>query len=305
MADFDHITADGTTKYVKDSTARAGLADKVDKVTGKGLSEEDFTSTLKTKLDSIEAGAEVNVQTDWSQSDTTADDFIKNKPDLTPLPYLENVAWYDEAHEFDPSGSYQKGNTCIYNEKLYRCDVNQATQGSFVPLEWSEVNARTLSGDYSNLWDIADQLYTGKQDKLTAGANVSIDANNEISATDTKPSEITRVETGSETLLHNAWKQIKTFNLSKGLYIIHAGVVFQGVNSTGIRAFTISTTSAATGGGINTTRAPASSNDTNIHMTLLWEVTANTQTFYINAYQNAGTNVTLTAQPRFEYIKLR
>ena len=32
MADFDHITVNGTTKYAKDSTARAGLADKVDKV---------------------------------------------------------------------------------------------------------------------------------------------------------------------------------------------------------------------------------------------------------------------------------
>ena len=34
----------------------------------------------KTKLDGIAAGAEVNVQSDWNQSDTTADDFIKNKP---------------------------------------------------------------------------------------------------------------------------------------------------------------------------------------------------------------------------------
>lgn len=37
----------------------------------------------KTKLDGIEAGAEANVQSDWDQSDTTADDFIKNKPDLS------------------------------------------------------------------------------------------------------------------------------------------------------------------------------------------------------------------------------
>lgn len=82
MADFDHITADGTTKYVKDSTARAGLADKVDKVAGKGLSEEDFTSTLKTKLDSIAAGAEVNVQSNWTEADATSDAYIQNKPTI-------------------------------------------------------------------------------------------------------------------------------------------------------------------------------------------------------------------------------
>lgn len=52
---------------------------KVDKVTGKGLSANDFTSTLKTKLDGIQAGAEVNVQADWAQTDDTQDDFIKNK----------------------------------------------------------------------------------------------------------------------------------------------------------------------------------------------------------------------------------
>lgn len=36
----------------------------------------------RTKLDGIAAGAEVNVQSDWNQSTTTADDYIKNKPTL-------------------------------------------------------------------------------------------------------------------------------------------------------------------------------------------------------------------------------
>lgn len=34
----------------------------------------------KTKLDGIATGAEVNVQSDWNQTTTTADDYIKNKP---------------------------------------------------------------------------------------------------------------------------------------------------------------------------------------------------------------------------------
>lgn len=36
----------------------------------------------KSKLNSIEAGAEVNVQADWNQTDNTSDDFIKNKPTI-------------------------------------------------------------------------------------------------------------------------------------------------------------------------------------------------------------------------------
>ena len=42
--------------------------------------DNNFTTALKNKLEGIESGAEVNVQSDWSQSDNTADDYIKNKP---------------------------------------------------------------------------------------------------------------------------------------------------------------------------------------------------------------------------------
>lgn len=58
---------------------------KVDKVIGKQLSTEDYTTVEKSKLAGIEAGAEVNVQSDWSQDDTTADDYIKNKPVLSTV----------------------------------------------------------------------------------------------------------------------------------------------------------------------------------------------------------------------------
>lgn len=53
---------------------------KVDKVSGKDLSDNNYTSAEKTKLAGIAAGAEVNVQSDWNQNDSGADDFIKNKP---------------------------------------------------------------------------------------------------------------------------------------------------------------------------------------------------------------------------------
>ena len=41
-----------------------------------------MSSTDKTKLDGIAAGAEVNVQADWNQTTNTEDDYIKNKPTL-------------------------------------------------------------------------------------------------------------------------------------------------------------------------------------------------------------------------------
>lgn len=49
---------------------------------GKGLSTNDYTTAEKNKLAGIAEGAEVNVQSDWSQSDSSADDYIKNKPQV-------------------------------------------------------------------------------------------------------------------------------------------------------------------------------------------------------------------------------
>lgn len=54
------------------------LDTKVDKIPGKGLSANDFTDLLKSKLDGIEAGAEVNVNADWNA--TSGDALILNKP---------------------------------------------------------------------------------------------------------------------------------------------------------------------------------------------------------------------------------
>lgn len=55
---------------------------QIDALLAKINSSEVFTSALKTKLENIAAGAEVNVQADWTQTDDTADDYIKNKPNI-------------------------------------------------------------------------------------------------------------------------------------------------------------------------------------------------------------------------------
>ena len=41
-----------------------------------------MSASDKTKLNGIATGAEVNVQSDWNQTTSTADDYIKNKPTL-------------------------------------------------------------------------------------------------------------------------------------------------------------------------------------------------------------------------------
>lgn len=79
-----HTTSAEKTKW-------NAVINKVDKVSGKGLSTNDYTTTDKNKLASISLGAEVNVQSDWSVSDTGSDAFIKNKP--TSMPASDVSAW--------------------------------------------------------------------------------------------------------------------------------------------------------------------------------------------------------------------
>jgi hypothetical protein len=62
---------------------------------GKALSSNDFTGPLQTKLNEIAAGAEVNVQADLLQADSTADSFIENKDALlpaSPLSVMSGIA---------------------------------------------------------------------------------------------------------------------------------------------------------------------------------------------------------------------
>lgn len=82
---------DGTIVNVKDELARTELGNKVDKVTGMGLSSNDFTTAEKNKLADIQAGAEVNVQADWSVSDPDSDAYIKNKPTIPPAVTVDSA----------------------------------------------------------------------------------------------------------------------------------------------------------------------------------------------------------------------
>ncbi len=66
---------------------------KVDKIAGKGLSTNDFTNTLKTKLDGIQDGAEVNVNADWNA--VSGDAQILNKPTIPSIAGLATITYVD------------------------------------------------------------------------------------------------------------------------------------------------------------------------------------------------------------------
>lgn len=82
FSENDTVIHDGTIWHrVASSSTRTELLNIIgnSSATATGL----MTAEQFNKLKNIAAEAEVNVQSDWNQTDNTKDDFIKNKPDLT------------------------------------------------------------------------------------------------------------------------------------------------------------------------------------------------------------------------------
>lgn len=75
IADWIQNDQSGAAKMAAD------IANKVDKVSGKGLSTNDYTDAEQTKLSGIETGAQVNVKPDWNAASGSATEIL-NKPTI-------------------------------------------------------------------------------------------------------------------------------------------------------------------------------------------------------------------------------
>jgi hypothetical protein len=134
----DFIEANRTTLNSLTISNIAGLQNaldnKVDVVSGKELSTNDFTDALLTKLNGIAAGAEVNVQSDWAEVSATSDAFIQNKPtDVTDLSQHNAT----ELADITSSGSGQ----IISSAERTKLAGIQAGAEANVQVDWNETNS--------------------------------------------------------------------------------------------------------------------------------------------------------------------
>jgi len=84
--------------------------------------DNNFTAAYKTKLDGIATGAEVNVQSDWNQTNTSADDFIKNKP-INVSAFKNDKGYLTQHQDISGKANYvdtvvSKGNKIANSNKL-------------------------------------------------------------------------------------------------------------------------------------------------------------------------------------------
>lgn len=148
-----HITSAERTKW-------NAVTNKVDKVAGKGLSANDYSTADKDKLAGIASRAEVNVQPDWNTSDTSSDSYIKNKPSAFP-PVLHN---------------HTKSQITDFPTSMPASDVSDWAKKSTKPsYSWSEIGSKpsTFPPD-SHTHNYAGALSAG------GAANAAVKVNNAL-----------------------------------------------------------------------------------------------------------------------------
>ncbi len=159
---------------VQNRVIKGALDGKVDKVTGKDLSTNDYTDTEKNKLAGIESGAEANVQSDWNA--TSGDAYIKNKPTIPTVPtnvsaFTNDAGYITGYTETDPTvPTWAKAST---KPSYTASEVGALPDTTIIPTKTSDL---TNDSNYITLNQVPTELPTvsasdnGKVLRVVSGA---------------------------------------------------------------------------------------------------------------------------------------
>jgi len=133
--------------------------------------DNNYTSTDKNKLAGIAAGAEVNVQSDWNETNTASDAYIKNKPIVpTKISDLINDSTFEDANNKTTSVSKNSTDTEYPSAKaVYDYVYNHAAPAYLGAITEFNTQAKAL-----DITDLKPGLYLLYGDYYNAGENLYI-----------------------------------------------------------------------------------------------------------------------------------
>lgn len=158
--------------------------------------DNNYTSAEKTKLGDIESGAEVNVQADWNETDTSSDAYIQNKPTI-PAAQV-NSDWnassgvaeilhkptLGTAAAKDYTGSVLENSTDLVESGAVKTAIDNAISSVYKPAGNKAcaelVSALLVASNLGNVYNMTDDGVTtadfveGAGKAIEAGDNVVI-----------------------------------------------------------------------------------------------------------------------------------
>ena len=216
--------------------------------------DNNYTTAEKNKLAGIAAGAEVNVQSNWTQTNSSADDFIKNKPSIpTKTSDLTNDSG------FITSAAIPTNVSAFNNDAGYLDEIPDDSVG-LNQLDDTIVNALNNINNKANTADLAAVAFSGDYDDLTdkptipaAQVNSDWNASSGVAQILNKPTLATVATSGSYNDLSNR-PTIPTVN--------NATLTIQ-KNGTNVQTFTANSSSNKTANITVPTATSELTNDSN------------------------------------------
>lgn len=168
--------------------------------------DNNFTTAEKNKLSGIEAGAEVNVQSDWNQTNSSADDYIKNKPTIpTPPSPTTTTPIMDGTADVGSETNYARG------DHVHPSDTSK--QDTLV----SGTNIKTINGNsVLGSGDLAVGGSVTSTDVPTADTIAEFDSDAHMNSTDMTSQEVKDFIdglniTGGITDDNGTWKSVNNY----------------------------------------------------------------------------------------------
>lgn len=168
------------------------FASKVDKVDGKGLSSNDYTSTEKTKLAGVASGAQVNV----------LEGIQKNGQTVTVTNKIANIEVPTNLSDLTNDGNFVSDASYVHTDNNYTAEEKSKLSGIAAGAQVNKIESVKVNGTAQTITGKAvDIAVPTKTSDLTNDSNFAVDAeyvHTDNNYTDAEKTKLSGVATGAQ-----------------------------------------------------------------------------------------------------------